>query len=54
MIATDHKMFRELELERIRELMNEDPALVDGRRVVHSVEAKKQGFTYYGIGFGVG
>jgi len=53
-IATDHKMFRELELERIRELMNEDPALVDGRRVVHSVEAKKQGFTYYGIGFGVG
>lgn len=53
-IATDHKVFRELELGRIRALMKEDPALVDGRRVVHPVEAKKQGFMYFGIGVGVG
>ena len=49
-VATDHKMFGELELEKIRALMNENPALIDGRRVVHPVEAKKQGFTYLGIG----
>jgi len=35
-------------------LMNEKPVLVDGRRIVHPIEAKKQGFVYYGIGWGVG
>jgi len=49
-IATDHKLFRELELEKIKALMNEEPALIDGRRVVHPIEAQKQGFTYLGIG----
>jgi len=51
-IATDHKMFRELELEKIKALMNENPALIDGRRVIHPIEAQKQGFTYLGIGYG--
>jgi len=51
-IATDHKVFRELELGRIKALMNENPALVDGRRIVHPIEAKKKGFVYYGIGHG--
>jgi len=50
-IATDHKMFRELDLGKIKALTNEKPALIDGRRVVHPVEAKKQGFTYLGIGY---
>jgi len=49
-IATDHKMFGDLELEKIKALMNENPALIDGRRVVHPIEAQKQGFVYYGIG----
>ena len=52
-IVTDHKMFRELKLEKIRALMNTNSALVDGRRIVDPVEAKKQGFAYYGIGRGV-
>ena len=52
-IATDHNTFRELNLGRIKSLMNENPALIDGRRVVHPIEAKKQGFVYYGIGWGV-
>ena len=51
-IATDHKMFRDLGLGRVKALMNEKPALVDGRRVMDPVEAKKQGFVYYGIGRG--
>jgi len=45
-------MFRELELEKIKALINENPALIDGRRVVHPVEAEKKGFTYLGIGYG--
>lgn len=52
-MATDHKLFRELDLGRIKALMNENPALVDGKRFVNPIEAKKQGFVYYGIGFGV-
>jgi len=52
-MATDHKLFIELDLGRIKALMNENPALVDGRRFVHPIEAKKQGFVYYGIGWGV-
>jgi UDP-N-acetyl-D-mannosaminuronic acid dehydrogenase len=51
-IATDHKMFGELKLEKIRALMNEKPAIIDGRRVVGPLEAKKQGFVYIGIGHG--
>jgi len=51
-IATDHKMFGELELEKIKALMNENPILIDGRRVVHPIEAQKQGFMYLGIGYG--
>ncbi len=51
-IATDHKMFRELKLGRIKALMNEKPALIDGRRIVDPIEAKKQGFMYGGIGYG--
>jgi len=49
-MATDHKLFRELDLGRIKVLMNENPVLVDGRRFVHPIEAEKQGFTYLGIG----
>ena len=48
-IATDHELFRELELGKIKALMNEEPALIDGRRIVNPVEAEKEGFVYYGI-----
>lgn len=52
-IATDHKAFEELKLERIRALMNKNPVIIDGRRVMDSEETKKQGFNYLGIGYGV-
>jgi len=50
-IATDHKIFAELKLEKIKTLMREKPAIVDGRRVVDPVKARMLGFTYYGIGY---
>jgi len=53
-IATDHKMFRELDLRKIRSLMNRKAAIVDGKRVVDPEEARKQSFAYFGIGNGVG
>lgn len=50
-IVTDHNVFRELDLQRIRGLMNEKPVIVDGRRVLNPEEAKKQGFSYFGVGY---
>jgi len=49
-IVTAHKIFQELELEKIRTLMNKDPVIIDGRRVIDPRRAKKQGFIYSGIG----
>lgn len=51
-IATDHEMFKNLDLQRIKALMNEKPAFVDGKRIVSPEEAKKHGFVYFGVGYG--
>jgi UDP-N-acetyl-D-mannosaminuronate dehydrogenase len=50
-IATDHKMFRDLDIPQIKALMKEKPALVDSRRIVNPEKAKKLGFIYFGIGY---
>jgi UDP-N-acetyl-D-mannosaminuronic acid dehydrogenase len=50
-IATDHELFKKLELKRLKKLMNQEPTIVDGRRLVDSLEAKKLGFRYVGVGF---
>lgn len=49
-ITTDHKAFRKLNLKKIKALMRENPAIVDGRRIVNPLEARKQGFVYFGVG----
>lgn len=51
LIATDHKVFSELNLSRLKALMNKNPIFVDGRRVINPIEAEKQGFIYVGIGY---
>lgn len=48
-LMTAHREFRELELQRIKELMR-TPILIDGRRVFEKDEAVVLGFTYRGIG----
>jgi len=50
-ITTNHKAFGELELSKIRVSMKENPIIVDGRRIINPVEAKRQGFTYVAIGY---
>jgi len=52
-IATNHKVFRELELEKIKMLMGENPVIVDCVRVVDSKRAKKDGFLYCGTGYNI-
>jgi UDP-N-acetyl-D-mannosaminuronic acid dehydrogenase len=51
-IATDHTEFKNLNLNEIKQWMNEKPAIVDGRRIISSTETEKHGFIYYGIGYG--
>jgi len=50
-ISTDHAEFKNLNLKEIVTLMNDKPAIVDGRRIVNPNEAEKLGFIYYGTGF---
>lgn len=52
LIATDHRMFTNLSLKKMKVLMNDLPIIVDTKRIIDSEKAKEQGFTYYGIGFG--
>jgi len=49
-IVTDHIMFKELKLGKIKALMNENPVIVDGRYVVNPAKARNEGFIYVGIG----
>lgn len=51
-IINDHSTFRDLNLEGIKTVMNDKPVIVDGKRIINPYEAKKLGFSYYGIGLG--
>jgi UDP-N-acetyl-D-mannosaminuronate dehydrogenase len=51
-IITDHTEFKNLNLKEIKALMNEKPAIVDGRRIINPHIAEESGFTYYGVGLG--
>ena len=51
-ILTDHSEFRNLDLQTLRKLMNTNPIIVDGRRIIDPDKAEKLGFDYYGVGYG--
>ena len=50
-VVTNHKLFADLPLKQIKLLMNENPVVVDGRRIINFKKAKQEGFVYYGLGF---
>jgi UDP-N-acetyl-D-mannosaminuronic acid dehydrogenase len=50
-IATDHTEFKNLNLTIMKQLMNDKPAIVDGRRILNPHEAEDLGFIYYGVGY---
>jgi len=52
-VATDHKMFANLPFKELRALVNKNPAIVDGKRIIDFEKPKQEGFTYYGIGLGI-
>lgn len=51
-VMTDHKEFRKLKLKEIKRLMNNNPHIIDGRRVINAHKAEQLGFIYHGVGFG--
>jgi UDP-N-acetyl-D-mannosaminuronic acid dehydrogenase len=50
-ILTEHSEFRNIDLQMLRELMNVNPIIVDGRRIIDSNKAEWLGFDYRGIGY---
>ncbi|MCW4018867.1 MAG: nucleotide sugar dehydrogenase [Candidatus Bathyarchaeota archaeon] len=52
MIVTDHSEFKNLSLSEVKELMNSNPVIVDGKRIFNPAEAESLGFAYYGVGYG--
>jgi UDP-N-acetyl-D-mannosaminuronate dehydrogenase len=51
-ILVDHTEFKDLRLSELKELMNDKPILIDGKRIINPYDAEKTGFLYCGIGFG--
>jgi UDP-N-acetyl-D-mannosaminuronic acid dehydrogenase len=50
-VLTEHDEFKNLDLNRIRGIMNEDPILIDTRRMFKKELAEKLGFKYNSIGY---
>ncbi len=50
LIATDHSLFRTLDLKHLKQIANDRVALVDGRGVVSPSLVRKMGFAYRGLG----
>ncbi len=51
-LATEWREFKLLDMERIRNSMNQ-PVLLDGRNFYNPEEKTRMGFTYYGLGRGI-
>ncbi len=52
MIVIDHSEFKSLDLASLKALMNKDPVIVDGKRILEPVKVLHAGFSYYAIGYG--
>ncbi len=51
MIVTNHKMYYDLDLVKIKNLMR-TPIIIDGRNIFNAEKAREFGFIYYGVGKG--
>ncbi|MCW4005055.1 MAG: nucleotide sugar dehydrogenase [Candidatus Bathyarchaeota archaeon] len=49
-LLVDHADFKKLDCAKIKSLMNPNPVIIDGKRLVASQTAKENGFTYFGVG----
>lgn len=48
-IMTSHNIFRDIDLDRAKKLMN-TPLVIDGRRIFKKEDLSKKGFVYKGVG----
>ncbi len=51
-IVTDHTIFKNLDLSKIKTLMAPNPIIIDGRRFLDQEEVENQGFIYKALGRG--
>jgi len=51
-VMVGHNEFRQLDLSKAKKLMNDNPVLIDGRRIYDIPKVKNAGFIYQGIGAG--
>ena len=50
-ILADHDEYGELDLKALKEIMNEEPILVDTKRIFDKHEADDAGFLYVSVGY---
>jgi len=51
LVLTDHDEFKNLDLNEIKKVMNNNPILIDTRRMFNNKEAEEIGFEYISIGY---
>jgi len=49
-ILTDHSLFKKIDLQKVKHLMNSQPLIVDGRFIINPIKARELGFIYCGVG----
>lgn len=52
MIISDHSAFKNLDLVYLKGVMNRNPSVVDGKRLLDPLEVIRAGFSYYAVGYG--
>jgi len=52
-VMTDHSEFKHIDLEKCKQTMTDRPAIVDGRRLIDPGNARRLGFAYFAVGYGV-
>jgi UDP-N-acetyl-D-mannosaminuronic acid dehydrogenase len=50
LLLTDHSDYTQIDLKRLKVLMNSNPVIVDTRGVISKDDALKNGFEYHGVG----
>ena len=50
-VLTDHDEFKKLDLQKIYNLMNKNPILLDTRRIFDKYQAEEIGFHYLAVGY---
>ncbi len=50
LVVTEWNEFKQLNMERVRDLMHQPAVLLDGRSVYEPAEMRRLGFRYYGVG----